>query len=70
MKLDKLLKNTNGRFTTLVVNRANGQTTHCAKVYSVTDKYVYFWDRNSDTERRVQPRQVVYARSGAELYRR
>lgn len=70
MKLTKVLNNTAGRFTTLIVNRANGQTSHCAKVQSVTDNYVYFLDVNTYQDRRVRPDQVVFARSGSQLYRR
>lgn len=70
MKLTKVLNNTAGRFTTLIVNRANGQTSHCAKVRSVTDNYVYFLDVNTYQDRRVRPDQVVFARSGSQLYRR
>lgn len=68
MKLQKLLKNTNGKFTTLVVDRAAGLTSHCAKIRSVTDNYVYFYDVNSFSDRRVRPEQITFAKSGSQSY--
>lgn len=65
MKLNQVLKNTAGRFTTLVVNRDSSQTTYCARINGVSDNAVDFTDVNTGSQRRVALRRVAFARSGS-----
>ena len=65
MKLNQVLKNTAGRFTTLVVNRDSSQTTYCARINGVSDNAVDFTDVNTGSQRRVALSRVAFARSGS-----
>ena len=69
-KLVNTLNKTGGRFTTLVVNRAKGQHTYCARIQSATEKMVTFFDVNSKMNRRVDTDRIVFARSGQTQYRK
>ena len=69
-KLVNTLNKTGGRFTTLVVNRAKGQHTYCARIKSATEKMVSFFDVNSKMNRRVDTDRIVFALSGKAQYRR
>lgn len=64
MKLNQVLTNTAGRFTTLVVNRDRSQLTYCARINSVSENLVTFTDVNTGSQRRAKLGQITFARSG------
>lgn len=64
MTITETLNNTAGRFTTLVVKNGTQMSRYCARIISATDSTVRFTDVNSDANRVVKTKQVVYARSG------
>ncbi len=65
MKLNQVLKNTAGRFTTLVVNRDRSQSTYCARINRVSDNTVDFTDVNAGSQRRAQLDRIAFVRSGS-----
>jgi hypothetical protein len=69
-ELVQILRNTGGRFTTLIVNRHNGQQKYCARIKKTTDKLVKFEDINTGKFCRAPLREIVFARSGDTLYRK
>jgi len=62
-KLNKL-NSTAGRFSTLITNKNGKRNVFCAKILSVTDKVVSFWDVNTEATRRVATADVTVLRSG------
>lgn len=68
MKLTNVLNNTNGRFTTLVVNNNKENTTYCAQSITATNNYVSFFDVNAGRARRVPTQKVRFVRSGQLQY--
>lgn len=69
-KLVSTLNKMGGRFTTLVVNRAKGQETYCARITKASEKTVTFFDVNSKMNRRVDANKIAFARSGKTQYRK
>lgn len=58
------LNSTAGRFAT-VVAKINGQTINfCAKIVSATEKFVTFYDVNSERNRRLPTKSISRFRSG------
>lgn len=59
-KVRNALSNTKGRFVNLNVKRvASGVTSYSAKIQSVTDKTVLFWDSRTRKSMRVPLQNVV-----------
>jgi hypothetical protein len=69
MSLTQVLNNTNGRFTTLVVNTNRENTSYCARIISATANTVSFYDINANKTRRVSAKSVKFAKSGKLQYR-
>ena len=70
MTVTETLNKTAGRFTTLIVNRGDTNTSYCARINSVGDKLVSFYDVNAHTNRRVRTEKIVFARSGGLQFRK
>lgn len=62
-KVNKL-NATAGRFSTLITNVNGKRNVFCAKIDSATEKFVHFWDVNSNRGRRVPTQSVTGLRSG------
>jgi len=62
-KVNKL-NSTAGRFSTLITNKNGKKNVFCAKIISATEKFVSFWDVNSEKTRRVATNTVAGFRSG------
>lgn len=69
MSLTQTLNNTNGRFTTLVVNTNRENTSYCARIISATANTVSFYDMNTNKMRRVSAKSVKLVKSGKLVYR-
>lgn len=62
-KVNKL-NSTAGRFSTLITNKNGKKSVFCAKIISATEKFVSFWDVNSEKTRRVATNTVAGFQSG------
>ncbi len=64
MSLTDTLNNTAGRFTTLVVGNKAANNTYCAQIINASNKMVAFRDVNTGTNRRVESKKILSAKSG------
>ena len=69
MTINKFLKETSGRFTTLQIKNTKTSTVYCAKIVKVTPKTIVFSDVNDPmTLKRVNKTSVRGGRSGSAVF--